>query len=301
LLIRDLSISVVIPTYQREQVLLDTIDYLLKLGEVPLEILVLDQTPTHKPEIAQILISLNCSGKIRWIQLPYPSIPRAMNIGMAQARSEVVLFIDDDIIPDNKLIEAHLEAHKKNNVGIVAGRVLQPWDNEHKEETKESEIAFSSKKRQWIKTIMATNFSIRREIAVDLGGFDENFRHVAYNFEAEFADRAIREGYKILFEPSATIRHLRVKSGGTRSFGDHLRTVKPSHAVGAYYYFFRSKLIHNKTIKILSRPIRAIRTKHHLFKPWWIPITLISELLGFFWALFLYLRGPRLIGWEKNK
>jgi len=38
---------------------------------------------------------------------------------------------------------------------------------------------------------MGGNFSVKRDLALRLGGFDENFVHVAYRFEAEFCDRAI--------------------------------------------------------------------------------------------------------------
>ena len=39
---------------------------------------------------------------------------------------------------------------------------------------------------------MGGNFSVRRDIALRLGGFDEQFVRVAYNFEAEFAHRLRR-------------------------------------------------------------------------------------------------------------
>ena len=35
----------------------------------------------------------------------------------------------------------------------------------------------------WINDFMGGNFSVRREIALKLGGFDEQFVSVAYNFE----------------------------------------------------------------------------------------------------------------------
>lgn len=49
-----------------------------------------------------------------------------------------------------------------------------------------------------------------------------------------------------------------------------------------------------------SRPVRALLTRHHLFRPWWIPVTIISELRGMFWALKLSLHGPRYVEAEKN-
>jgi hypothetical protein len=39
------------------------------------------------------------------------------------------LFLDDDIVPCADLVAAHVEAHPNGN-GLVAGRVLQPWDDD---------------------------------------------------------------------------------------------------------------------------------------------------------------------------
>src|SRR5205085_4668716 len=78
-------VSVVIPTYQREGVLLDTIDYLLRLEPPPAEILIVDQTPEHERETALRLARLESAGQIRHLRLPEPSITRAMNVGLREA------------------------------------------------------------------------------------------------------------------------------------------------------------------------------------------------------------------------
>ena len=140
---------------------------------------------------------------------------------------------------------------------------------------------------------MGCNFSVRRDVALALGGFDENFVKVAYRFEAEFAYRLRRAGHRIYYQPAACIHHLKVTTGGTRSFGEHLTTVKPDHAVGAYYYSLRTWDGWASLGVFLGRPLRAAMTRHHLRRPWWIPATLIAEITGMLWALALYLRGPR--------
>lgn len=293
--LQNSPLSIVIPTYRRENILLATIEFLTELLCAPSEILVVDQTDSHGPATEQRLSQLQEAGKIRWIRLPQPSITHAMNVGLAEARNEVVLFLDDDIIPDPNLIAAHANAQSKLGCNIVAGQVLQPGEEPFNSEQDCGAFRFCSNRAQSITEIMGGNFSIKRELALRLGGFDENFVHVAYRFEAEFANRALRAGEKILFEPAASIRHLKAAAGGTRSYGHHLTTVKPSHSVGDYYYLFRAKGITNRFFKILSRPLRSVRTRHHLTHPWWILPTLVAETVGLIWAIFLALRGPRLI------
>jgi len=285
------SISAVIPTYGREQVLLETIHHLLNLHECPDEILIIDQTADYVPAIREQLQAWHDAGAIRWLRLPVPSITHAMNVGLLEASGDVVLFLDDDIITAPGLITAHRNAHVADESRIIAGQVLQPGE----EPSSDDVFSFRSTRKQWVEELMGGNFSVHRKTALRLGGFDENFVQVAYRFEAEFCDRARLAGEKILFEPAASIRHLKAASGGTRSFGHHLRTARPGHSVGAYYFLLRARLVRNRWQQLFLRPFRAISTRHHLRRPWWIPVTLLAELTGMAWAVRLYHSGPRLL------
>src|SRR5438128_660679 len=126
----SLPITVAIPTYRREQVLIDTIECLLRLDPGAEEILVLDQTTGHAEQTEALLRTWNERGDIRWLRLPEPSIPGAMNQGLLEARQDIVLFLDDDIVPFPGLVSGHSYAHRDGLGRLVAGRVLQPWDDD---------------------------------------------------------------------------------------------------------------------------------------------------------------------------
>jgi GT2 family glycosyltransferase len=293
--IRALPVSIVIPTYRRGQVLVDTVGYLRALEPPAAEILLVDQTERHDPAIAAHLLALDASGAVRWMRLPAPSITRAMNEGLRRASQPVVLYLDDDIVPGDALIAAHHAAQASGEAGIVAGQVLQPGEQPTQPA---GEFRFTSSARAWIDELMGGNFSVKRALALELGGFDENFVHVAYRFEAEFCSRARSAGERILYEPAASIRHLRAGQGGTRAFGQHLTTARPSHSVGAYYYLLAARGIEGRVGKMAWRFARSVRTRHHLRRPWWIPATLAAEAMGLLWALRLRLAGPRLLARE---
>ena len=87
-------------------------------------------------------------------------------------------------------------------------------------------------------------------------------------------------GHRIFYEPAACLHHLRVSDGGTRVFGDHLRSFSPNHSVGAYYFTLRTWSGWQSVIRFFGRPLKAIATRHHLRQPWWIPATLVAELSG---------------------
>jgi GT2 family glycosyltransferase len=287
------AVSIVVPTFGREQVLLDTVAALLELSPPALEVLVIDQTPAHVAETERHLEEWQAGGVVRWLRRAQPSIPGAMNDGLIAARGERVLFVDDDVVPATDLVMRHAEAAVCSGAAIVAGQVLQPGDLA--EPLVGKAFRFSSSAGQSVTEVAGGNFSVDRAFALSIGGFDENFVEVAYRFEAEFCDRASAAGATIWFEPRASLRHLRAGSGGTRAYGDHLRTARPAHAVGEYYYWLTAVDRPDRRRRILTRPWRAIRTRHHLTRPWWIPVTLIAELRGFARARRLARAGRKLL------
>lgn len=288
-----LTCSVVIPTYGRDEVLLDTVRCLLRQQPPALEVVLVDQTPRHGEACEAQLAAWQREGRIRWERRPVPSIPQAMNHGLAVARGDIVLFLDDDIVPGPGLVAQHLAAHAEGRARLVAGRVVQPWDTASG--APEQAGPFLTPEAGSRSEFMGGNFSLLRRRALELGGFDENFVRVAYRFEAEFAHRWLQAGEQIWYAPRASLQHLKVPAGGTRSYGDHLRTARPGHSVGQYYFLLRARPA-GWLGSWLLRPWRSVRTRHHLTRPWWIPVTLCAELAGSAWALWLWLRGPRLLG-----
>ena len=299
------SITVSIPTFNRNQVLIDTLTQLLRIEAHAKEICVIDQTPSHESATETQLDTWQSHRAIRWLRLPRPSTVVAMNTGLVEASCPLVLFLDDDIIPSDDLVRGHLAAHAAHpEAWAVVGQILQPGQEpQDLTYTCRSQglasyldFPFHSSCGQWVENVMAGNLSVRKDKALALGGFDENFPPpVAYRFETEFARRLIASGGKIWFEPSASIRHLRAPSGGTRSQGSHLTSVSPVHGVGDYYYALRCGRGWDRVRYVAQRPWREVRTKFHLRYPWWIPVKLLGELRAFLWALKLVREKPRLM------
>ena len=294
-------LSVVIPTYGRNEVLVNTISALLAQPQRAAEILVIDQSAEHDEATQKQLERWNFAGEIRWIFQQPPSIPKAMNAGLLHARSELVLFLDDDIVPSDNLVGAHTSTHKENDVWAVVGQVLQPGQEPTSATSfpcstgidRDLQWPFNSATRREIVNCMAGNLSVRRAQVLAAGGFDENFVGVAYRFETEFARRIERQGGRILFEPTASIRHLRAGRGGTRSYGNHLASTSPVHSVGDYYFALRHGLSSAVVAYIMRRLFGSVITRHHLKRPWHIPSKMIGEFRGLLWAIRLVAEGPR--------
>ncbi len=212
-----------------------------------------------------------------------------MNMGLEAARSEVVLFLDDDIVPGPGLVHAHRRAHEDPGISGVAGMVLQPGERpatsdcgpSHGEGLRRDlDFLFTGPTACEVWNVMAGNLSVKREKALDCGGFDERFVGVAYRFETEFCRRLRRHGGKVIYEPLAVIHHLKSPSGGTRTWGSHQTSARPEHSVGDYYF----ALIEGRGTEVWSYATKRFLTecfsRFHRRNPWYIPQKMVGELRG---------------------
>jgi GT2 family glycosyltransferase len=288
-------ITIAIPTYNRGVILVETIELLLRLTPRAAEILIADQTVAHPPAIDSRLRDWHAAGAIQWLRLETPSIPRAMNDALIAARSPLVLFLDDDLIPDENLIAGHLEGHKEPEVWAVAGQVLQPGELPRTPSALDDnglDFRFNGTDGRFITNVMAGNLSVKREKVLEIGGFDENFSGAAYRFETDLAMRVVAAGGRIWFEPAASIRHLALATGGLRSFGDHRSAAVPAHSAGDYYFALHHE---PRFWRYASRRlVKNVGTRFLARHPWLIPTKLIGEFRGLLLARRLYRKGRRL-------
>ena len=290
-------VSIVIPTIGRDKVLVETLTLLLGLRHGAEEILVVDQSPTHDEETLAALHGWHAQGRVRWIRRELPSIPAAMNDGLRQATSEVVLFVDDDVVPEAGLVEAHRRAHQAGGITAVVGMVLQPGEDPVGGPSsaprgeglwRDLDFCFRSSERADVWNVMAGNLSVRKADALACGGFDESFVGVAYRFETEFCRRLRRHGGRVVYEPEAVIHHLKAPTGGTRLRGNHLTSASPVHSVGDYYFAHVEGEGLARWRYIARRMGREVTTRFHARRPWWIPVKLLGEVRGLLLARKLY-------------
>lgn len=92
-------LSVVIRSYNRLPALVGVLEALLAQRHDAFEILVVDQS-TERPEpAAQRLAELARDSRLRVLQFPPLGGARARNIGVSEARGEIVVLLDDDDTP----------------------------------------------------------------------------------------------------------------------------------------------------------------------------------------------------------
>ena len=209
--------SVIVPTYQREQVLCDTIAYLLELSYPHYELIVVDQTPLHEPQTEQFLLQV--AQRIRYIQIDQVGMCHARNVGIEAAKGDIILFCDDDIIPTPDLLTHHVRHYRDPAVGGVTGPSGYQPDGPLSI-VRGGEISRHPLPTTVVETegAQGCNMSFRKQILVRIGGFDEGFIIHARKEEPDASLRVRALGYRILFDPQASIEHLAFPSGGGRAF-----------------------------------------------------------------------------------
>ena len=300
------SISVVIPSFNRGLVLLDTIALLQQQELRADEIIIVDQTDYQENEIEFLkLDALNHDSEITWLRLPKPSIPNAMNVGLLHAKSDYVLFLDDDVLFSHDLIKLHYLVFERHQSIAQVGQVLQPNQKPQLKENvntsqskvglnKDLDFSFASSNAAKVYNCMAGNLFVDRLKVIEAGGFDENFVGVAYRFETEFCRRMIRHyGQPFYFTPEPVLHHLQCETGGTRSQDHFLVSSSPRHSVGDYYYALLEGTKSEALIYCLKRFLLSVKARHYVRKPWYMPVRLLAEVRGFLLARKLLKKGPK--------
>lgn len=109
----SLPVSVVIPTHNRSNILQKTLEALVDQDQDPtgFEIIVVDDGSTDDTQQVVAKIALRCDIKLLYVYQEKKGAGAARNKGLMRANSNIVLFIDDDIIAAPTLVAEHIRFH----------------------------------------------------------------------------------------------------------------------------------------------------------------------------------------------
>ena len=241
------SLTVAIPTYLRDEVLVATIRQVWAQDPQPDELLIIDQSPRHDSYTESFLAEADTAGRLRWVRQPEPSLTKARNRALTEARGQVVLFIDDDVVLPPGFLRAHIAEYADLSVSAVTGPTPTPGD----EPTLAPPVPVGNPiaaaltipssrlgRVTGIPRLHGGNHSVRRRTAIEAGGYDENFEASALLEDMDFAFRATHRGALLIFEPAVWLTHLRASSGGCR-IPERAEWSESQKIVSALVFFIR--------------------------------------------------------------
>jgi GT2 family glycosyltransferase len=222
---------VLIPTRDRAELLERCIDGLLNRTDYPaLEIIVLDND-SREESTRQVLAKypvrvLPCPGMFNWASMN--------NAGAKAATGEILLFLnnDTDVIDPRWLRELAIHAVRPE-VGAVGAKLLFAdgtvqhagiWMgpsgylrhflrlSDRRDEGYLGQLSLTRN----LSAVTGACLAIRRELFLELGGFDESFP-VSYN-DLDLCLRLGQRGYRIVWTPHAELLHLESASRGSSAW-----------------------------------------------------------------------------------
>lgn len=155
----------------------------------------------------------------------------ACNRGVAQARGEFVVFLNNDTTPEAGWLEPLLdEVRSSEATGVVGAKLLYP-----DRRIQHAGVAFSvpngvpynlfrgapedfepSCQRREYRAVTGACMLVRRSLFRALDGFDERYRN---GFEdVDFCLRAREQGARVIYQPQSVVVHLEEQSEGRKDF-----------------------------------------------------------------------------------
>jgi glycosyltransferase involved in cell wall biosynthesis len=177
-------LSVIIPTYNRKQSLLRTLEALKGQTLPPDQFEVVVVSDGSMDGTADAVRTREYPFRTRVLEQMNSGPSVARNLGARAACGEVIVYLDDDIEPVSIFLEEHAKAQREDDHLVLIGPQSMPpkerypvwiaWEHRMLER---QYVRFRS--GEWHagpNNLYSGNFSVRREHLIQAGGFDEKFK-----------------------------------------------------------------------------------------------------------------------------
>jgi len=196
-----LRLSVVVPTYNRREVLRVCLASLARqtLSSDQFEVLVVDDGSTDDTE--SVVRSFQGALLVRYLRQPHNrGRAAARNRGIREATGDVVVFVDSDVFPVPGFLAAHRSVHLASPRAVGRGPLLL---TNHLDDPFGKPPLLPDPSPAFLDT---ANASVRREHLLAAGGFDEEFRHYGWE-DADLGLRLRRMGLRRVYDRRALAYH----------------------------------------------------------------------------------------------
>jgi GT2 family glycosyltransferase len=131
----------------------------------------------------------------------------ARNLGIRISHGDIVVFLDDDAVPDCGFVEKHLTAHRSKSIAGLRGKALPRTRSIYNELA--SSYDLGNRLVPWYINLEG-NSSFRRDLLVELGGFDSRITGAGGHEGLELSYRIIKylgDRRQLIYHPGPVIRH----------------------------------------------------------------------------------------------
>ena len=208
--------SIIIPTFNRPEAIRNCVRALQQqtYASEEFEVLVVDDGSTPPVDAAE-LTDHQCGSApvadVRVIRQVNSGPAAARNVGVREARGELVAFIDDDCLAEEGWLQKLIETHQQYPQALVGGESANALDDNICSITNQLILnivyEFYNPNPQDAEFLASNNWLCRRDMFLDLGGFDDGFRQAGGD-DRDFCFRWRAAGYPIVWKRDARAKHL---------------------------------------------------------------------------------------------
>jgi len=208
---RTHATSIIIGTRNRPEMLHQTVDSILMGDEVPDEIVIVDQSDVLQELPLNRAAERGCA--IRKIHTPFAGLSRANNLGIRQARHEVLVFTHDDVrVTRDWFAVLRAALVEGGPMTVVTGRILAGDEAQSgfAPTLQVSKEATEYRGRIPFDVLKPLNMGLFRSTALTVGGFDERLgpgTPFPGAEDSDFGFRLLDQGYTIRYVPEALLYH----------------------------------------------------------------------------------------------
>jgi len=134
------------------------------------------------------------------------NIPSARNVGIHLSRGEIVAFTDSDCVVHECWIEKLCEEFKHLPSIAGVGGAVKPFslDPVSRALALLNMVSSSGGERSFKKQLATSNAAYRKDVLIDVGGFDEN---ASVGEDLDLYHRITQQGHQILYDPEIVVYH----------------------------------------------------------------------------------------------
>ena len=207
------KVSIVLPTYNRLSQLQKVLTGLeaQTLPPTAFEVLVVSDGSTDGTD--EFLRAYATPLNLRLFVQHNQGAATARNLGIKMAQGEIIVFLDDDVVPEPQLLAEHIATHQRQATDVVVlGPMLTPEDVTlkpwvHWEQAMLYKQYADIAAERWQPTarqFYTGNASVARRYLLATGGFDTSLRRAE---DVELAYRLADRGLTFVFNPDAIGYH----------------------------------------------------------------------------------------------
>lgn len=221
--------SVVIPCYNAENTIIDTLESVLQQDYLGFDVIVIDDGSTDNTamQVWEFKERLNAAGvKLQLISQKNAGVSAARNRGVQESTAPYIAFLDaDDRWATNKLSchLTHLEENLDLGISFARCRVLSKESDKNSNATQQ--VSTLPVNQQQLRSVFAenpttttSNLVVRRSVFNDVGGFNET---MSFAEDQEFIVRVISQTpFKVVGIDQVLVDYLTSEDGLSSELGN---------------------------------------------------------------------------------